>query len=192
MGAADRFKGANTKFSERGEYLIPIQKEETYEVEVNGVKTGKTATRVVYDSPANYEVKIKRCYWKTARDKAEYYIVEYEVVKSNNPKVAVGALRTWMQAMDNDVGPTASTDFMFAALGKDRRNAIDLAEIKKLDADGELPGMLASTLEDPTDPTCENSLKDLFVEVEVKQITTKKKGEPFNLHTFFPAKKAAA
>lgn len=187
MSAADRFKGANTKFSDRGEYLIPIQREET--VDVAGVKT----TKLVYDSPANYQLKIKRCIWKTARapKKGDFYIVEAEVVTSNNPRVPVGSTRTWMQSMDNDVGPTAVTDFMFAALGMDRRDKDGLVEIKKIDAEGKLPEMLASTLEDPTEPSCENSLRDALVNVEVKEITTKAKGQPFNLHTFFPAKKAA-
>lgn len=187
MGAADRFKGANTKFSDRGEYLIPIQREEKSEV------AGNVTTKLVYDSPANYRLKIKRVIWKTARapKKGEFYIVEAEVVTSNNPRVAVGSARTWMQAMDNDVGPTAATDFMFAALGMDRRDKDGLAQIKALDAAGKLPEMLASTLEDPTDPTCENSLRDCLVDVEVKEITTKGKGQPFNLHTFFPVKQAA-
>lgn len=184
MGAADRFKGANTKFSERGEYLLPLQREE---------KDDKGTTKLVYDSPANYRLKIKRCLWKSARapKRGEFYIVEAEVVKSNNPRVQVGSVRTWMQAMDNDVGPTSATDFMCAALGFDRRNAEDLVEIKKFDAAGELPNMLASTLEDPTDPACENSLKDAFVDVEVKEIITKAKQQAFNLHTFYAVKEAA-
>lgn len=186
MGAIDRFKGANTKFSERGEYLIPIMREEKQKDEKSGVEK----TVLVYDSPANYTLKIKRCIWKTARPpkKDEWYLVEFEVVKSNNPRVPVGALRTWMQGMDNDAGPTAVTDFMFAALGFDRRNAQELAEIKKLDAEGAIPAMLAETLEDPTDPACKNALAGLLVDVEVKEIITKAKQQKFNLHSFFPNK----
>ena len=189
--AADRFKGANTKFSERGEYLLPLQREEKVIDPATGKETG--TTKLVYDSPANYRLKIKRCLWKSARapKRGEYYIVEGEVVKSSNPRVQVGSVRTWMQAMDNDVGQTSATDFMCAALGFDRRDATDLVEIKKFDAAGKLPEMLASTLEDPTDPACENSLKELFVDVEVKEITTKVKQQPFNLHTFYPVKPAA-
>lgn len=189
MGAADRFKGANTKFSERGEYLIPIQREE----EVTNPVTKSVTTKLVYDSPANYRLKIKRCIWKSARPpkRGEYYIVEAEVLKSNNSRVQVGSVRTWMQAMDNDVGPTSATDFMFAAIGMDRRDAETLVEIKKLDVEGKLPDMLAETLEDAADPACKNSLKDAIVDVEVKEITTKGKGQPFNLHTFFPVKDAA-
>lgn len=184
MAAIDRFKGANTKFSERGEYLIPIMREE----QVKDEKTGQVATKLVYDSPANYTLKIKRCIWKTARPpkKDEWYLVEFEVVKSNNPRVPVGALRTWMQGMDNDAGPTAVTDFMFAALGYDRRNAQELAEIKRLDKEEKIPGMLAETLDDPTDPACQNALSDFLINVEVKEIITKEKKQKFNLHSFFP------
>lgn len=186
MGAIDRFKGANTKFSERGEYLIPIMREEKQKDEKSGIEK----TVLVYDSPANYTLKIKRCIWKTARPpkKDEWYLVEFEVVKSNNPRVPVGALRTWMQGMDNDAGPTAVTDFMFAALGFDRRNAAELAEIKKLDVEGKIPAMLAETLEDPTDPACKNALAGFFVDVEVKEIITKGNQRAFNLHSFFPNK----
>lgn len=190
MGAADRFKGANTKFSERGEYLVPILREEKQKDEASG----QERTVLVYDRPANYRLKILRCKWKTARPpkKDEWYLVEVEVVKSNNPRVEVGSLRTWMQGMDNDAGPTAVTDFMFAAIGKDRRNATELAEIKQLDKDGKIPDMLAETLDDPTDPACKNALEGCFVDVEVKEIVTKEKKQKFNLHTFFPAKDAQA
>lgn len=190
MAAIDRFKGANTKFSERGEYLIPIMREE----QVKDEKTGNISTKLVYDSPANFTLKIKRCLWKTARPpkKDEWYLVEFEVVKSNNPRVQVGSLRTWMQGMDNDAGPTAVTDFMFAALGYDRRNAQELAEIKRLDKEVDDNGvttiakMLAETLDDPTDPACKNCLSDFLLNVEVKEIITKEKKQKFNLHSFFP------
>lgn len=189
MGAIDRFKNANTKFSERGEYLLPIQREEKV---IDPVSKQET-TKLVYDSPANYTLKIQRVIWKSARPpkRGEFYIVEGEVLKSSNPRVAVGSKRTWMQAMDNDVGPTSATDFMFAALGFDRRDAEQLAEIKKLDVSGKLPEMLAETLDDPTDPACKNALKDCIVDVEVKEIITKAKGQAFNLHTWFPAQPQA-
>jgi hypothetical protein len=187
MGAADRFKGANTKFSERGEYLVPIMKD----VEVTDTLGAKKIASV-YDRPANFTLKIKRCIWKTSREKKDFFIAEFDVVASDNPKVPVGASRTWMQNMDGDVGESAVPAFMFACLGLDRRDAKDLAEIKKIEADQELPGMLAATLEDPTDTACENSLKDLFVDVEVKEIETKKNKTPFNAHTFIVSKKKAA
>lgn len=186
MGAAARFANANTKFSERLGFLLPIQKE----VEI--VKPdGSKETKLVYDCPANYEVKIRRCKYQTARPpkKDEWYIAEFEVLKSSNPRIAVGALRAWMQAMDNDAAGAATTDFMFAALGLDRRVASELAEIKKLDAEGVLPAMLADTLDDPTDPeNCHNALEGKIVCVEVQEIITKGKGQPFNRHTWTPKK----
>ncbi len=181
MGAADRFRKANTKFSERGEYLIPHQREEKDE------KTG--TTRLVYDRPANYTIRITKCHYLESREKDEFFIVDFEVVKSDNPRVGAGVKRTWMQGMLNDVGPTAVTAFMFAAYGFDRQDAKTAIEIKKLDEEGKLPGMLAEVLDDPTDPTCKNSLAGLEVEVEVKEIETKKEKKAFNLHTFFPVKK---
>lgn len=182
MAAIDRFKGANTKFSERGEYLTPIQREE---------KQADGTTKLVYDSPAIYTLSIKRCLWKSARPpkRGEYYIVEGEVVQSSNPRVAVGSVRTWMQSMDNDVGQTAVTAFMFAALGLDRRNSEDYAQMSKLESEGKLSEMLAETLvQDPTDPVCKNALAGAVVDVEVKEITTRGKGLPFNLHTWSPHK----
>ena len=182
MSARDKFARANTKFSERGEYLIPNMREE---------KDDKGVTHLVYDSPANYRLKIQRCVWKTARPpkRGEFYIVEAEVLQSNNPRVPVGVKRTWMQAMDNDTGPTAATDFMLAALGLDRRQQAVLEEIRKLEKEDKLPDMLAETLDDPTDPSCKNALKGLLVDVEVKEIITKEKQQKFNLHTFFPVPK---
>ena len=171
MGAASRFKGANTKFSERGEYLLPLQNEK-------GEATG----------PANYQLEVRRCIWKDARDKSEFYIAEFEVKKSTNPKVPVGSVRTWMQKW-NDAGKTAAADFMFATIGMDRRNAAELAEIKKLDEDGKIPEMLAATLDDPNDKDCQNSLKGFLVDCEVTEIITREKKQKFNKHTFFPVKK---
>jgi hypothetical protein len=182
MAAIDRFRGANTKFSERGEYLAPIQREEKQE---------DGSTKLVYDSPAIFTLKISRCLWKTARPpkRGEYYIVEGEVVRSSNPRVAEGSIRTWMQSMDNDAGQTAVTAFMFAALGLDRRNSEDYARMKEIEDAGKLPEMLAETLaKDPTDPLCKNALEGCVVDVEVKEITTKGKGLPFNLHTWSPHK----
>jgi hypothetical protein len=75
---------------------------------------------------------------------------------------------------------------MFAAMGFDRRIADELAQIKELDSGGQIPDMLAETLEDPKDPKCKNKLAGQLLDVEVKQITTKGKGQPFNLHTFSP------
>lgn len=180
MSAAERFKQANAKFSERGEYLPPNQREE---------KQADGSTKLVYDSPANYTLKVRRCVWKTARPpkRDEFYIVEAEVTKSSNPRVAVGSIRTWMQGMTNEAGPTAVTAFLVAALGYDRRDASDKAAIEGLDKGGKLPALLAQTLEDPTDSSCVNALKDFEVNVEVKEIITKGNQKPFNLHTFFPA-----
>jgi hypothetical protein len=186
MSAADRFRKANTKFSERGEYLIPIEREDKV-FDAAGKETG---TKLVYDRPANYTLKILKCHYLVTREKDEFFILEGEVVKSDNPRVAVGLKRTWMQGMLNDVGPTAVTDFMFAAYGFDRRDSKTLAEIKKIDAEGKLPEMLAEILDDPTDPTCKNALAGKLVDVEVKEILTKVKKEKFNLHTFFPTKAA--
>lgn len=182
MGAIDRFKNANTKFSERGEYLTPITKEQTFE------ENGKQVTKEVYDRPAHYTLKVQRIQWKNARPpkKGEFYIVEGEVTKSDNPKHPVGVKRTWMQAMDNDVGSTSATDFMVAALGYDRRNPDELAKIRKLEKDDRLPALLAETLDDPTDPSCKNAFHDFEVDVEVKEIITKGNQKPFNLHTFTP------
>lgn len=184
MGAIDRFRNANTKFSERGEYLTPMTRDEKVIDPVTKLET----TKEVYDRPAHYRIKVQRIQWKQARapKKGEYYIVEGEVTKSDNPKHPVGVKRTWMQAMDNDVGPTAATDFVFAALGYDRRNPEELEEMKQLEKDGELPAILAETLDEPTDPACKNALAGLEVDVEVKQIVTKGKQQPFNLHTFSP------
>lgn len=182
MSAKARFAKANTKFSERGEYLTPIMREEKTKNE----QTGQETTALVYDQPANYTLKIRRCTWKESRKKDNFYIVEAEVVKSSNPRVAVGQVRTWMQAMDNDVGPTAVTDFMFAALGFDRRQSDELAKIKELDASNAIQDMLAETLDDPSDAACKNSLKDHVVECEVKEIITKGEKKKFNLHTFTP------
>lgn len=186
MGAIDRFKGANTKFSERGEYLTPIMRDETI---VDPV-TKQATTKQVYDSPAHYTLKVQRIQWKNARPpkKGEFYIVEGEVTKSDNPKVPVGVKRTWMQAMDNDAGPTAATDFVCAALGYDRRNPEELAAIRKLEKDDRLPALLAETLEDPTDPLCKNALRDFEIDVEVKEIITKEKKQPFNVHNWTPSK----
>ncbi len=170
MAAIDRFKGANTKFSERGEYLTPIQREE------------KQADGTYAPRPGHLP-------GARPPKRGEYYIVEGEVVQSSNPRVAVGSVRTWMQSMDNDVGQTAVTAFMFAALGLDRRNSEDYAQMSKLESEGKLPEMLAETLvQDPTDPVCKNALAGAVVDVEVKEITTRGKGLPFNLHTWSPHK----
>lgn len=180
MSAIDKFKKANTNFSERGEYLYPIYREE---------KNEKGETIQVFDREANYRVQIRRCLYKVARPpkKGEYYIAEFTVLESDNPKIPTGSRRTWMQSMDTDAGSTAVPAFVFACLGLDRGNAEDLAKIKKVEADDELASLIASTLEDPTDNACENALKEFEVNVVVREIITKQKQQKFNLHVWTPA-----
>lgn len=175
--AESRFAKANTNFSERGEYLTPV-----YEKAADGSNQ--------YKCPALYTLKVKRCTWKETREKKQFYIVEAEVVSSSNPDVPVGCTRNWMQSMDNDSGNSSAPAFVFACIGLDQKDSTDLAKIKAMTA--QIPKILASTLEEPTDPTCVNSLKDKLVNVEVSEIITKAKGTRFSLHRFFPYKSATS
>lgn len=162
MSAVDRFKGANTNFSERGERLTPCQKEEL----VDG--------KIVYHylGPADYVLKVIKCQWKKARDNTEYYIADFEVVASTNPDVKPGARRNWMQPMTGkaaDIANTRVTEFMLAALGMEKSDPV----VKQLEKEGKLPQMLAETLDDPTDPVCTNALKGNLLRANYKQEVSK-------------------
>jgi hypothetical protein len=181
MSKADRFGGTKTaKINEKGEYL----------------------------QPGDYELEIKRCILLTARDKSEYYIVDFDVVtaakngqRKKIKKVVdgrevetdgeeyvpspVGAKRNWMQAMGTDMTDSNLKGFIVAALGVD---ASDTVSVKAIEDD--LPEALAASLDDPTDKECTNMLKGKRIKCSVKIIQTKAKKEDFSLHTWGPAKSA--
>ena len=179
MSAIDLFKGANTNFSERGERLTPLQSEETVEG-----PDGKKTTKFTYEGPAQYQVKVLRCTWKEARDKQEYFIADFEVLRSTNPKVNVGVQRNWMQCMTgkgSDAAIKRCGEFAVAAMGLEKTSDEVKAIGDKMDA------ILAAALLDPADPVCQNSLAGCILNVEVKQ-SISKDGVAYTAPTFSPAK----
>jgi len=180
MSARDRFKNANTNFGvDRLKALPAITQEKQDE---------KGTTQEVYAADANYRVKVLSCKWISPRKGDDMFIAEVEILKSNNPKAPVGAKFAYKENMGRDAANARLVDFMFAALGVDRRDAKQLAEIKKLEADGKIPDMLAESLDDSSDPACKNALKDCVLDVEVTQRISKEKGQPYRFYSFFAVK----
>lgn len=177
MGAADRFKKASTEFGvDRVKPLPFIFREE---------KDEQGAVKQIYEADGKYRVKILKCIWVSPRKGPDLFISEFEILQSNNPKAPVGSRFAFKQNMELDAANTRIVEFLFAAVGLDRRNPEHLVEIKKFDEDGKIPDMLAETLEDPKDPTCKNSLKDAFLDVEVTEGVSKE-GFQYRKYSFFP------
>lgn len=179
MSAAERFKNANTNFgADRVKPLPPIYREE---------KDDKGVTKLVFERAAHYRVQVEKCVWIDPRKGPDLYISEFRILKSNNDKAQVGSRHSYKQNTELDAANTRMVEFMFAASGVDRREAEGLAIIKQAEAENLIPQMLAETLDDPTDPSCKNSLKGAIIDVEVEERISKD-GFPYKHYSFFPVK----
>ncbi len=136
-----------------------------------------------------YSLKVIRNKTIKSREGLDLWIAEWEVTASNNPAHPVGSQRNWsVNISDADQGFKNIKAYVYAALGYTYSNPADKAEIDA-NIEPKIDQVLASTLEDPTDPACTNSLAGEEFHAEVKGSKTKA-GFDFMKHTFSP--KAAA
>ena len=140
-----------------------------------------------YLTDGNYELKVERNIIKRTRKQDDLWILEAEVLKSDNPKHPVGCKRNWVQKIsDPQVGFRAVKGFLFAAMGFDHKDPDD-KEVIDSKLEPTISQILTEAIEDPKDPNCKNALKDAVVKCEVTTIKTKANTD-FGLHIFAPKK----
>lgn len=73
--------------------------------------------------PGNYKLKEQKSITKKTRKGASAWIVEFEVLESDNPAHAVGSRGAWYQDIDSDSGPSAINAWLMAMFGFSDPNA---------------------------------------------------------------------
>jgi len=146
-----------------------------------GVSDAKLSERTETLVEGDYELKIRRCKWVDTRKKEEFFLAEFEVTESNNPKTPAGAIRKWMPIMGEDTSDAKLKGFAIACLG------IEQGDAEKIEAaSAELPGFFEASLDGP-DAENVNALKDVLVRCEVTKRTAKGSGNEYRYYRFYPS-----
>lgn len=121
---------------------------------------------------SKYKCEISRVLVKPARKGFNVFIVEMNVLESNNPEVTPGTSRSWLQKLNIDGADSSLKAFAYAALGIDK----DDKEAKaKADA--------AQALEAACD---KGAFNGITVYVETHAVITRERKTQFTRHTFSP------
>lgn len=145
---------------------------------------------VFFTAPFKGEVRVDRVVHKQGR-KGVFYIVEATVVSvaqsATNPKTGkytdnVGDKRSWVQSLkDQDVGFRAVKQFCLAASGIDSKSSDDAERAKEFE----------NECEDIMSSSCTDGIfNGAVLPLEVIEIITKEKKQPFALHMWGPANPA--
>lgn len=149
----------------------------------DGLDKAQTFERGVFLKPGIYDLKIKRCLDKTTRKSGQAFIVEFEVLATNNPSVhQVGQTVSWFQKMaDRDVAFGAITEFLAAVCQCDLRVKEDTDRFNAT-YKPQTPGIMKAAVDEKV-----NYLKDKPVRVQVS-LTKTQKGFDFSKHDYSPYK----
>lgn len=127
----------------------------------------------VYFLPGVYKVRVKKVHMLQSRKKDDLYIVEADILESNNSDRPPGSFASWLVNMKHDAALGNIKGFLAAC------NGIDAADQEKIDEEIDDDVADYSISED-------NPLAGTEVELICTNIKTKAGGD-FTLHTWSPA-----
>ena len=84
----------------------------------DGLDSARTFDQGNYFEQGKYLLKIKKCLIKDTFQSGQAFIVEFEVVTSDNPNHKVGSTGSWVQKMTpKEISLPAIKSFIFAVVG---------------------------------------------------------------------------
>ena len=143
-----------------------------------GLRTAQVSERGNYFGPGVFDVEITRVHVMQTQKSGIAYIVETEVLATNNSAHPSGSSGTWFQKMASPaIAFSAIKGFLYAALGLDlRQDAFRIAS--------EVDPQIEALADYATSEA--NPLAGLFVHLETYQTKTKEKGADFTVHKWSP------
>jgi len=106
-------------------------------------KANANGQRNPYLLDGQYHLKIEKCSLIKARNKDLFYLVEFEILGSDNDERPIGMKVSWMSKMNTDMGPINCKRFLAAANGLDPNseaaNTEITQEIARLSVDASQP-----------------------------------------------------
>lgn len=127
----------------------------------------------------NFKVVIEKCFWKTARDKQEYVVVETQILLSDCEKQGAGRKPSYMIKMSNDSGQGNLADFLRIALTKLAKTS----EGEDLDPEDDEYWNAALSQKELIDAVLAEQNILMGVELYLHTVpTTTKAGKPFTVH----------
>jgi len=140
------------------------------------IATAEVFERGSYFQPGAYDVRVVRCLLKDTRKSGLGFIVELEILNSNNPSHQIGSKATFFQGMKNQMTAMSSVkEFMIALWGLDPRDP----RVKT-----ELEPVLAQIMDQATGP--ENVLQGRCLHLDTHMIKTKERQMDFTVHKWAP------
>lgn len=151
----------------------------------DGIENAEIFDRGNYFKPGFIGVvKILKTLAKETRNSGLAFIVEMEVVESNNPDDPPGKKKTWYQSLvKKDVAFPAVAAWAAACVGYDPSQK----EILKAEVFPVLKDLMSAATDSPE----KNDFIGLLVRLETEKTITKEKKQDFTRHNFAPYKKAA-
>jgi hypothetical protein len=148
-----------------------------------------------YFKPGKYNIKIKACKLVDSQSGKvrTYFIVETEVLESDNPEIPVGNERSYVIAMDNIMAKPNIKAFVSAVSGVDPLSEQAQQEVEKYWQKELLRRELTEGEHVPFDDICElvvdeqiQLFKGIEMRLECEIIKTREKGEDFTKHNWQP------
>lgn len=143
------------------------------------IKDAQVFGRGQYLKPGNYKLRVLKMFTIRTRKKGDAFIVDFEVIESDNPEIKVGSTRNWYQGLgDEDIAFPAIKEFMLRLFG-----------FEEDEGDEEFEDSLDELLETCADDKWKNEEdedhplhgKTIAVECYMKET---QKGNPFTVHNW--------
>jgi hypothetical protein len=136
-----------------------------------GIKDAQISQGGVYLKPGVYKARIEQCLSKNTRANVGCFIVELDILESNNPELPPGTRCSWVVTLDKEPALGNIKHFVAVATETDEEE-IDEAGVELI-------------------VSADNPLKDTIVTISAVNITTKK-GTPFTKVTYTGVEQAQA
>lgn len=130
---------------------------------------GAARPKGVFLTDGDYELVVVSCrHVKSKVGSDEFYVVDFDVQKSNNPDIPAGTAATWMSKLNGKYPDMALADikaFLMAATGAEEEDITEETVEESIEGDG-------------------STLKGSALRIVVTTVKTKK-GEDFGKHNFY-------
>jgi hypothetical protein len=136
---------------------------------VDSADVTQALTRRPYFRAGNYIVRVVDCKANNSRNGDAFFIVEAEVIQTDNPEIRQGLVYAWLCKLNTDLGPVNVKQFIAVANGIDPKSERANREV--------------------TQEVCEyvvgkdQPLRGLQLRLQCNEIMTKQ-GKPFTVHTW--------
>lgn len=138
----------------------------------DGLNDAKPSAGGVYFEPGTYTVEVLECKAGTTRKKVKFFAVDCKILESSNPNRPAGTSASWFVKIEEDTPALANI-----------REFLSIAFNVPIEEVDEASGEMVIAEQQP--------LAGTVLALGVVQIITKKNKQPFNVHTWELANKAA-